>query len=231
MTIAPTTPSTAPASAGNRLQRAGGVAGLVAAATFIYGIVMFATSLSDYTDPDATPAESVDFVVGHQGSLLAWYLGIFIVFGIALVPLALALRDRLAPAAPALARIGTVFAMIWAGLMFATGMVSNIGIEAVVDLVDDDPSQATAVWSAIDAVTNGLGGGNELVGALWILLVSAAAFGTRLLPRWLNVVGVLSAVAGLATLIPGAEAIEMVFGLGTIVWFAGVGTVLVRSRS
>lgn len=231
MTITSHTSTPAAGPAASRLRRAGGIAGLVAAATFVYGIALFATSLSDYTDPDATPEASVEFLVDHQGSLLAWYLGIFVVFGIALVPLALALRDRLAPAAPALARAGTVFAMIWAGLMFATGMVSNIGIEAVVDLVDDDPSQATAVWSSIDAVTNGLGGGNELVGGLWILLVSAAAFGTSLLPRWLNVVGLLGAVAGLATVIPGMEAIEMVFGVGTIVWFAGVGVTLVRDRS
>ena len=59
---------------------------------------MFATTFADYTDPDATPAESVDFLVGHQGALLAWYIGIFIVFGAALVPLGLALRRRLAEA-------------------------------------------------------------------------------------------------------------------------------------
>lgn len=243
MTVTPSnassnTPSDTPSSArpaataeSRRLRRAGGIAGLVAAGTFVYGIALFATSLSDYTDPDATPAESVDFLVAHQGTLLAWYLGIFVVFGIALVPLALALRDRLAGAAPLLPRAATVFAMIWAGLMFATGMVSNIGIEAVADLVDDDPTQATVVWSAIDAVTNGLGGGNELVGGLWILLVSAAALATSALPRWLNVVGLASAIAGLATVVPGAEAIEMVFGLGTIVWFAGVGVTLLRDRS
>ena len=71
----------------------------------MFGIALFATSLADYTGPDATAAESVAFLVDHQGALLAWYLGIFIVFGAALVPLG---------SAPILARTATVFAMIWA---------------------------------------------------------------------------------------------------------------------
>ena len=99
-------PRSASKGATTRLQRIGGAAALLAAGTFGYGIAMFATMLADYTDPDATPAESVDFLVDHQGSLLAWYIGIFIVFGAALVPLGLALRQRLAGAAPLLANTG-----------------------------------------------------------------------------------------------------------------------------
>lgn len=212
----------------SRLGRIGGATALLAAGTFGYGIAMFATSLADYTDPDATAAESVDFLVGHQGQLLAWYIGIFIVFGAALVPLALALRQRLVDRAPILANTAAVFAAIWAALMFATGMISNIGIEAVADLADSDPDRAASVWSAIDVVTNGLGGGNELVGAIWIGLVSLAGFATALLPRWLNVTGVITAVAGLVTVVPAFEVVEMVFGLGSIVWFIGVGIALLR---
>ena len=212
------------------LSRIGGAAALVAAGTFAYGIALFATTLADYTDPDATPAESVDFLIDHQGTLLAWYIGIFIVFGAALVPFGLALRERLVGGAPILANIGAVFAMIWAGLMFATGMISNIGIESVADLAETDPEGSTTVWSSIDTVTNGLGGGNELVGGFWILLVSIAGFATKRLPQWLNVVGVVTAVAGVITVVPAFEAIEMVFGLGSIVWFIGAGVTLLRHR-
>ena len=221
-------PHHAPATTDGRLGRIGGAAALLAAGTFGYGIAMFATSLADYTDPDATAAESVDFLVDHQGQLLAWYIGIFIVFGAALVPLALALRQRLVDQAPLLADTATVFAAIWAALMYATGMVSNIGIEAVAALVDTEPDRAVSVWSAIDTVTNGLGGGNELVGGIWIGLVSAAGFVTARLPRWLNVAGVVTAIAGLVTVVPAFEAVEMVFGLGSIVWFVGVGITLLR---
>lgn len=208
--------------------RAGAVGALTAAATWVFGIALFVTSLSDYTDGDQTPAESVDFLVGHQSTLFAWYLVIFLVFGIAIIPLARTLHRRLADVSPQLADIGALFAYIWAGLMFATGMISNIGITAVADLDETDPAAAEALWSSIDTVTEGLGGGNELVGALWILLVSLAAWGTGRLPTGLNVLGIVSAAAGLITLVPGLSDVGMVFGLGSIAWFAWTGVVLLR---
>lgn len=208
--------------------RAGAVGALTAAATFVFGIALFVTSMSDYTEGDPTPAESVDFLTSHQTTLFAWYTVIFLVFGVAIIPLARTLHRRLADVSPQLADIGAVFAYIWAGLMFATGMISNIGITAVVDLDETDPAAAEALWSSIDTVTNGLGGGNELVGGMWILLVSLAAWGTKRLPTGLNVLGIISAAAGLITLVPGLSDVGMIFGLGSIAWFAWTGIVLLR---
>ena len=208
--------------------RAGAIGGLIAAAAFIFGIALFVTSLSDYTEGDATVTESLDFMVSHQGTLFAWYFVIFLVFGVAIIPLARSLRERLVDVSPELADIGAVFAYIWAGLMFATGMTSNIGMAAVADLNETDPAAAEALWSSIAAVTDGLGGGNELVGGMWILLVSLAAWGTKRLPKGLNVLGIISAVAGLITLVPGLSDVGMIFGLGSIAWFAWTGIVLLR---
>ena len=209
--------------------RAGAIGALVAAATFVFGIALFVTSLSDYTSGDPTPADSVKFLVGHQSTLFAWYLVIFLVFGVAIIPLARALHRRLADVSPQLADIGAVFAYIWAGIMFATGMISNIGITAVADLDKTDPAAAEGLWSSIDTVTNGLGGGNELLGGMWILVVSLAAWGTHRLPTGLNVLGLVSATAGLVTLVPGLSDVGMVFGLGSIAWFAWIGIVLLRN--
>ena len=211
--------------------RAGAIGAITAAATFVFGIALFVTTMSDYTEGDPTPGESVEFLVGHQSSLFVWYFVIFLVFGVAIIPLARTLHRRLADVSPQLADIGAVFAYIWAGLMFATGMISNIGIEAVADLAETDPDRAVTVWSTIDVVTNGLGGGNELVGGIWIALVSVAGLATAGLPRWLNRVGLVTAVAGLVTVVPDFEAAEMVFGLGSIIWFVGVGIALLRNRT
>jgi hypothetical protein len=211
--------------------RAGAMGALTAAATFVFGIVLYVTTMSDYTEGDPTPTESVDFLTSHQTALFAWYTVMFLVFGVAIIPLARSLHRRLADVSPQLADIGAVFAYIWAGLMFATGMIHNIGINAVADLDDTDPAAAEALWSSIDTVTEGLGGGNELVGAMWILLVSLAAWGTGRLPAGLNVLGIVSAAAGLITLVPGLSDVGMVFGLGSIAWFAWTGIVLLRHPS
>lgn len=212
------------------LRRWGALAAAVEALTFVVGIAMAVTVLSEYATGDLTPAESVTFMVENRGALFAWFFVTLIVFAVALVPLVLSLYDRLRASAPALARVGAVFGLIWAGLIVATGMVLNVGSGAVVDLAGSDPGGAASLWSALDAVADGLGGGNEVVGGMWVLLVSVAAMRTGALPRTLNVVGILSAVAGLVTVVPGLEDIGMVFGLGLIVWFAWVAAVLLGHR-
>ena len=61
-------------------------------------------------------------------------------------------------------------------------MISNIGIEAVATSRKPTRTAPINLWSSIDTVTNGLGGGNELVGGIWVLLVSIAGLLTARLP-------------------------------------------------
>lgn len=208
--------------------RAAGIAALVEATTFVIGIAMFATVLSDYATGDASPEHSVSFLVDHQSALHLWHIVTMIVFGVALVPLALGLHERLRERAEGLARVATSFGLIWAGLVLASGMIANVGVGAVADLAGTDPDQASAVWSALDTVQDGLGGGNEVAGGVWLLLVSVAALRTGALPRRLSQLGVVSAVAGLVTVVPGLADVGLVFGLGLIVWFAWLGVFLLR---
>lgn len=225
-----TTPDT-DTTADQTRQKVGGIAALVEATTFIVGIAMFATMLTDYTSGDPTPQESVAFVVDNETPLYLWYLVTLIVFGIALVPLSLALHQKLKGRTPGLAQAGAAFGLIWSGLILATGMISNIGLSTVIDLAATNPAQAEAVWSSLDAVTNGLGGGNELAGGVWVLLVSIAALRSGVFPRALNGLGIISAVAGLVTVVPGLEPVGLVFGLGLIIWFAWLGVVLIRDHA
>ena len=94
-----------------------------------------------------------------------------------------------------------------------------------------DPAAAADLWPALAAVEDGLGGGVEVPGGLWVLLLGVAALRApaRLLPRPLAVLGVVVGGAGLLTLVPGVEAFEAVFGLGMIAWFVWTGLVLVRT--
>jgi hypothetical protein len=212
-------------------QKTGGIAALVEAATFVVGFALFGTVLADYTTGDPDAGESVAFLVDNQAVLYVWNAIIFIVFGIFLVVLALALHERLKVGARALTQTATAFGMIWAGLVIAAGMVANIGWSNVVDLHDSDPERAESLWLAVDSVHNGLGGGNEIVGGLWVLLVSWAALRSGLLPRALNYLGLVIGVAGLVTIVPALEMVGAVFGLGLIVWFVWLGFVLLSDHT
>ncbi len=210
------------------LQTVGGIAALTEAAIYIAGIAYFLVILN-YANVTA-PRQQVELFVANQTSLYAMYLLIYVVFGIVLVALVLALHDRLKTGAPSLMQAATAFGLIWAGLVIASGMIANIGTATIVDLYATDPSQATTAWLAINPVVEGLGGGNEVVGGLWTLLVSVAALRAGMLHRVLNYFGVVVGMAGVLSAIPALGVIGGgIFGLTQIVWFVGLGILLLQA--
>lgn len=212
------------------LQKMGGIGALIAAGTFVIGLAMYATLFTDFVSA-ATPAAAVEFIADNQAALYSWNITIHIVFGIVLVPLVLAIADRLRDAHSPLARVASVFGLIWAGVIISTGMIVNIAYATVSSLQGTDPEMASTVWAGLDAVTNGLGGGNEILGGVWVLGVSIVALRERLFARWVNYLGVVMGVAGLVTVVPALEEVGAVFGLGLIVWFTTVGITLSGQRS
>jgi hypothetical protein len=211
-----------------RWTRVGGLAALAAAVTFVFGFALFATMLSDYTTGDPSPDDSVAFLVEHEAALYLWNLVILIAFGVVLVPLVLALHERLRGTAPVLAQTAAAFGIIWSAIVIAAGMIANLGIATVADLSRQDPVAARSVWSALDTVQIGLGGGNELVGGLWVALVGVAVLRTAALSRWLGYLGIACGGAAALTVVPALGAAGAVFGIGLIVWFIGVGRTLLR---
>ena len=122
--------------------------------------------------------------------------------------------------------------LIWAFVLVASGMIFNAGMAAVVGLHGTSPAQAVAAWQAIEPVAQGLGGsGGELLGGLWVLLVSVAALRTGGLPRVLNWLGVAIGAAGVLSVVPALKDLGYGFGLLQIVWFVWLGIVMLRVSS
>ncbi len=171
------------------LQKAGGIAALIEAGTFLVGFALFVTLLDaeGYGATDTTAEENAAFLAVHQGVMYAWNFIIYVLFGLALVVLVLALHERLRDHMPATMSIATALGLIWSGLVIASGMVANIGASAVVDLDETSPAEAGALWRSVDVVMNGLGGGNEIVGGVWVALISWSALQAGALGKFLSV--------------------------------------------
>ncbi len=211
-------------------QKMGGISALYMAAAYVLGIVGFKL-VADYSAV-VDPVAKVAFLGENQTIMYILHLLVYVVWGIFMVVLALALYERLKASSPAMAQTATVFGLIWAGLIIASGMIFNIGMDNVVDLFDTDPAQAATVWLAIESVFEGMGGGNEIVGGIWILLVSWAALRAGEFPRVLNYLGLVLGVAGILSAIPALGEIgAAIFGLGQIVWFLWLGIVMLRNSS
>ena len=213
------------------LQRVGGLAGFVIAATYLLGMGLMAAYLvpRGFLDGQASPADSLAFLLDHQAMLYIWYLVLYLVGGIALVSLVLGVHHRLRTGAAGLSQTAEVIGQIWAGLLLASGLVALVGQRAVVDLATTDPGMAASTWSSISVVQTALGGGIEIVGAAWVLLVSLAGIRSHFLGHGLGGLGIGIAVAGTWTLVPPAVTYAApLFGLGLIVWFVWTGITLLR---
>jgi hypothetical protein len=207
-------------------QKAAGIAALVQAAAYIAGFAAIATFLNPGDVSSWSSLQKLEFVLGKKDAFQALHVFIYVVFGVALVVLVTAIHEQLKHHSPALSQIAAAFGLIWSGLVVASGMVANTGLEAVAAIHGRSPEEAAATWGAIGAVQDGLGGGIEVVGGIWMLVISLAAMRASWAGKFLSVLGILVGAAGILTVIPWLKELGALFGLGQIVWFLWVGAVL-----
>jgi hypothetical protein len=210
------------------LQKMGGFAALYEAAAYIVGMIGFLTVVN--VSGVADPAQQVALMAENLAFLYILYLFVYVVWGIFMVILALALYERLKAASPAIMQTATIFGIFWGCVIIISGMIHNVGMQNVVDLYGIDPTQAGTVWLTIDSVLGGLAGSNEAIGGIWILLLSWAALRKGEFSRVLNYLGVVIGIAGILSIVPAlAEIFIYIFALGQIVWFIWLGISMLRS--
>lgn len=209
------------------MQKIGGFAALYAGIAYIVGMLGFLLVVGWPDDP----AQQVAVLVNHQVTQHILYVIVYQVWAIILVVLTLALYERFKADAPAMMQIATAIGIIWATVVIASGMIFNIGMDNVVKLYGKDPAQATTVWLVIASVCDGIGGGNEILGGLWMLLISWVALQAGRLPRMLNYLGLVVGAAGILSALPGLGEVGLIFGLVQIVWFIGLGIVMLSGST
>jgi hypothetical protein len=210
----------------NKLQKIGGVFAIFEAIIYVSAFVFFGAFWNFPTDADSV--QKFAFLAENQVILSIVNLIMYVLFGIFLAVLVLAINERLKSNTPTLSQIASIFGVVWVGLVIASGMIANIGLSAVLELSTKEPEQAMTVWRAIYSVVEGLGGGNEVVGGLWVLLLSFAALKGDELSKRLNYLGLFVGIIGILTVYP-AEVLTEIFGVSQIVWFSWLGAVMLAS--
>ncbi len=215
------------------LQQIGGIAALIGAATNLFALVTYITLLSPTGYGSDDPGQIVAFLADNQAIMRVWYIIIYLLLGVGLIFLSLALYERLKVGSPALAQAVTAFGLIYAVLVIVVGTLEISNLSTVVKLSGENPAQAAAAWLTLDSVVTGLGGGGgeTLVNALWFLLLGWVALRARELPRVLNYLGLMTGVAGiLMVVLPSLTLAAVVYELGLPIWLVWVGIVLLRPQ-
>jgi hypothetical protein len=215
----------------NAIQRVGGISALVCAGTYILAMGLLATVLTPMADEALPFDQFIAFLLPHQALIFIWHFAMYLVNGVFLTLLTLALYQRLKTGAPALALVAACFGLLWSGLVFASGFITLYGWETIGRLASDDPAQAALLRLVVDTVTFGLDHSDRFLGCLWVLLTSWAALRIGQLTRPLNFLGLLIGVAGIVSSVaPALNELGYAFGVGVIVWWIWLGIVLLQSR-
>jgi hypothetical protein len=210
-------------------QKLGGVASLICATTYLVAIGLFSTLLAPFANPSLDFIQFMAFFMDNQTVIFVWHLLSYLVNGVFLVILILAIYDRLKTSAPVMAQVGTVFGLIWAVLIFASGFITIYGWEVIAGLYGKEPAQAGAFRLVLDTVTTGIDHSDRFLGCLWVLLVSWAALRVGEFPKVFNYYGLIIGMPGIiSTVLPAETGLGVTFGLGIIVWWIWLGIVLLR---
>ena len=236
----PITPANLPKS--SRRLVLGGIAGILAGITYIVGFLLFGLELKDLFDGENKTlgaVEAIQFLADHRA---IFYLAnglVYILNGFLQIIVACAVYEYLQDSAPnrgyshvraAVAAIGCV----WGALIVAAGMIGNGGAHVAIQLLENGHfDRAATVWTTVDAVyTDGIGGGNEIVGAIWISWTSVLSFRDGCFHKPINLLGVVAGIAGAVTVVPGLwDEATAVFGILMIVWYVLAGLTLISVKT
>lgn len=216
-------------------QHWGGVASITLALTYLFGFLLFFGFL-DSTGYEA-PERYLEFVILNRDTYFLGYLIIGIVFSFALMVLVQAMYRRFVEASPELMAFTSVVGYLWVGIVLASSLIFITSLEMIAKYHAIDPEQALVINRTISIVVDALGGGIELVGAVWVLVISYVGLKSKTYSAVLHYLGLFVAVAGILSLFSGLsflaksplfEATTAIFGLGQILWFIFLGAVMLR---
>ena len=206
-----------------------GTASMLMALIYFCAFVYFGAMVSF---PASNEADVVmAFVTQNVNALWIAYFTIYVVFGVLLAVLVIAIDDILSSSVNQtqnrLLRMGSLFGKIWVCLVIASGMIATIGMSHAVSLTAASNEEAHRLWGVVSMLVESLGGGNELVGGVWVLLTSITALKQRMFGNTVNYTGCFVGLAGIATIYP-AEVFTEIFGITQIIWFIAIGASLIK---
>ncbi|WP_299365907.1 hypothetical protein [Winogradskyella sp.] len=207
-------------------QKVGGFSSISLGLIYILAFIVYGGIL-EYPNANATDTERLNFLSDNYIVLSTINLISYVLFGILLAVLVVSIHQRIKDYLPNLSILTSIFGIIWVGLVIASGMIANIGLNSVIEIGIDEPQKAMSIWSSVGIVSEGLGGGNEIVGGIWVLLLSIVTFKDSFLSKSLNILGFLVGFAGILTILP-IDLFKEIFGISQIIWFIWIGISMIR---
>lgn len=212
----------------SQLMRYGAISLLTMPLCYVWMFIVFGVMLS--IPPTDLLQEKIAYLVANQDLISSAYIAGYLVFGILLLIVVQASHVMLTKNKSNTLNTASAFGFIWVVLMMCSGMIALVGMNTMASLHAHDQQQAEVLYFVHATVANALGGGIELVGGLWVFLLSIVGLRTQQITKALCVFGVVVGMLGILTVYQGLPELKDAFGLSQIVWFIWMGVVMLRKK-
>ncbi len=210
----------------SKLQKIGGICAILEAFIYITAFIFYG-GIIVFPNANASANEKLNFLTNNYNTLSVLNFITYVLFGILLAILVVAIHQRLKTFNPVFSKLTFSFGILWVGLVIACGMITNIGLHHVVTSNASTPENTMLIWSSVSIITEGLGGGNEIVGGIWVLLISVFTLKNDIFSKPLNILGCIVGLSGILSVYP-LDIFTEIFGVSQIVWFIWIGVFMIR---
>lgn len=181
---------------------------------YIIGIIFFSTT--NYLSAENI-IDKIEIIHNYQIGMYIINNIIYILFGFVLSALVFKIYRTLKPSF--YNQLGLIFGLFWCFALIFAGLIFNTGMQTILDIYTSNPDLAITVWTTIETIFNAIGGSTEILGGIWILTISILAQKESMISVYVNSLGIIIGISGLLSHVPGLENFQMVFGLLQITWF------------
>lgn len=185
---------------------------------YILGIVYFAgiTGLISVNSVQ----EKINIFANNYVSMFIVTNLIYVVFGFMIAVLSFLIYDLLKKGL--FNKVGLAIGLFWSFAVILAGIVFNTGMKKVLEINLVDSNFAIQIWTIVDIIFDSIGGGTEILGGVWILIISILALREKTFNYYINIMGIIIGISGILSHIPSLEVFQMVFGLLQITWFFAI---------
>lgn len=185
---------------------------------YILGIVYFMI-ITNYGNLISVQ-DKINFFNNNYLSMFIVMNLIYVVFGIIMVFLSFILYNLYKKTL--LNKVGLAFGLFWSFAVILAGTLFNIGMKKVLEINTTNSELAIQTWTIMEIIFSSIGGGTEILGGIWILIISILALREKIFNKYINIMGLIIGISGILSHIPNLEFFQMVFGLLQIVWFFAI---------
>ncbi|TDO98649.1 hypothetical protein [Marinomonas balearica] len=198
-----------------------GYLSLIQSGIFLLGMVFYIMFLLPITfDLGVVSVDQIGIILDHKNMLQSFYGMTYIVFSVLL----LFLNSALCRDCPnqVLTSITRHFGIVWSVLLLCSGLFVITSFEYIA-LADVENSIKMSTLAIANLMMEALGGGNELIGGLWVGSMSIILRKAFYIGRTQWLLGLVIGGIGVITVFPKLSELGAFFGIGMIIWFAALG--------